>query len=58
MDDGPNWVILLMYGSHEMRHTCFPLVDSGQWDPRVGASHAFCVYYQYCPVELRIGMPL
>ena len=23
MDDGPYWVILLMYGSHEMRHTDF-----------------------------------
>ena len=21
MDDGPYWVILLMYGSHDMRHT-------------------------------------
>ena len=23
MDDGPYWVILLMYGSHKMRHTGF-----------------------------------
>ena len=23
MDDGPYWVILLMYKSHYMRHTCF-----------------------------------
>ena len=23
MDDGPYWVILLKYGSHEMRHTAF-----------------------------------
>ena len=23
MDDGPYWVILLMYESHEMRHTGF-----------------------------------
>ena len=23
MDDGPYWVILLMYGSHNMRHTGF-----------------------------------
>ena len=30
MDDGPYWVILLMYGSHEMRHTGFPRVYSGQ----------------------------
>ena len=38
MDDGPYWVILLMYGSHEMRHTGFSQVDNGQRDPRVGAS--------------------
>ena len=23
MDDGPYWVILLLYGSHDMRHTSF-----------------------------------
>ena len=23
MDDGPYWVILLIYGSHDMRHTGF-----------------------------------
>ena len=23
MDDGPYWAILLMYGSHDMRHTGF-----------------------------------
>ena len=23
MDDGPYWVILPMYGSHDMRHTSF-----------------------------------
>ena len=30
--------ILLMYGSQDIRHTGFPQVDSGQRDPRVGAS--------------------
>ena len=39
MDDGPYWVILLMYGSHEMRHTSFPQVDGSQREPQVGASH-------------------
>ena len=38
MDDGPYWVILLMYGSHDMRHR-FPQVDSGQQDPRVLGRH-------------------
>ena len=32
MDDGPYWVILLMYESHEMRHTGFSQVDGGQRD--------------------------
>ena len=46
MDDGPYWVILLMYESHEMRHTRFPQVDGGQWDPRVGASHF--LFFEIC----------
>ena len=31
---GPMWPFLLMYGSHDMRHTSFPQVDGGQRDPR------------------------
>ena len=31
---GPEVVILLMYRSHDMRHTGFTQVDGGQWDPR------------------------
>ena len=31
---GPKWPFLLMYGSHDMRHTGFPQVDGGQRDPR------------------------
>ena len=38
-DDGPYWVILLMYRSHDMRHTGFPQVDDSQWDPRVLGCH-------------------
>ena len=30
---------LLMYGSHDMRHTGFPQVDGGQWDPREMGRH-------------------
>ena len=30
---GPTWPFLLMYGSHDMGHTGFPQVDSGQRDP-------------------------
>ena len=31
---GPDVAILLMYGSHDIRHTGFLQVDSGQRDPR------------------------
>ena len=37
---GPNMAILLMYGSHDMRHTGFPQVDSGQRDPRKLGRHS------------------
>ena len=30
----PDVAILLMYGSHDMRHTGFPQVDGGQRDPQ------------------------
>ena len=33
MDVWANVAILLMYGSHDMRHTGFPQVDGGQQDP-------------------------
>ena len=31
---GPKWPFLLMYGSHDMRHTGFPPVDGLSTDPR------------------------
>ena len=37
--DGPHWVILLMYESHDMRHTGFPQVDGDQRDPRKLGRH-------------------
>ena len=44
MDDGPSWVILLMYGSHDIRHTGFPQVDGLSTGPlEIGASHTYCV---------------
>ena len=33
------WPFLLMYGSHDMRHTGFPQVDGGQRDPREMGHH-------------------
>ena len=30
---GPKWPFLLMYESHDMRHTSFPRVDGLSMDP-------------------------
>ena len=30
----PRWPFLLIYGSHDLRHTGIPQVDGGQRDPR------------------------
>ena len=35
------WQFLLMYGSHDMRHTGFPQVDGGQRDPWEMGRHIF-----------------
>ena len=41
------WPFLIMYGSHDMRHTNFPQVDGGQWDPRGMGRHktSTCQHY-------------
>ena len=39
MDNGPSWVILLMYGSHDMRHTGFRRLTVVNETPGSGASH-------------------
>ena len=36
---GPTWPFLLMYGSHDMRHTGFSQVDGGQRDPQGSGRH-------------------
>ena len=36
---GLDVTILLMYGSHDMRHTGFSQVDGGQQDPREMGRH-------------------
>ena len=38
MDDGPYWVILLMYKSHDMRHTGFRRLTVVNGTPKIGAS--------------------
>ena len=37
----PMWPFLLMYGSHDMRHTGFPQVNGGQQDLRNLGRHTF-----------------
>ena len=39
MDDRPYWVILLMYRSHDMRHTGFRGLMVVNGPPGFGASH-------------------
>ena len=39
--------ILLMYGSHDMRHTGFPQVDGGQRDPREIWRHKLVLELRY-----------
>ena len=39
MDDGPYWVILLMYGSHDMRHIGFHRLTVVNGTPRVLGCH-------------------
>ena len=36
----PMWPFLLMYESHDIRHTGFPQVDGGQRDPREMGRHS------------------
>ena len=39
IDDGPYWVILLMYGSHNMRHTGFRRLTVVNGTLSFGVSH-------------------
>ena len=38
MDNGPDWVILLMYWSHDMRHAGFRKLTVVNGTPGIGAS--------------------
>ena len=46
MDDGPYWVILLIYGSHDMRYTGFCMLTVVNGTPGFGASHFPLLYLQ------------
>ena len=39
---GSKWPFLLMYGSHDMRHTGFPRVNRLSTDPRDLGCHTWC----------------
>ena len=41
MDNGPGWVILLVYGSHDMRHTGFHRLTVVNETPGVLGRHSF-----------------
>ena len=43
MDNEPDWVILLMYWSHDMRHTGFRRLTMVNKTPRIGPSHEKCI---------------
>ena len=48
---GPKWPFLLMYGSHDMRHTGFPWVHGLLKNPLVLGRHSFsCTYTDETPV--------
>ena len=42
---GPYWVILLMFESHDMRHTCFRRLTVVNGNLGLGASHIFFCFY-------------
>ena len=51
MDDGPYWVILLKYGSHDMRHTGFRRLTVINGTPGFGVSQ--CVELR--PLKMSIS---
>ena len=51
----PMWPFLLMYGSHDMRHTGFPQVDGGQRDTPGNGASQLCV--RLILVQVQRGHP-
>ena len=49
----PMWPFLLMYGSHDMRHTGFPQADGGQRDPREMGRHRYQIIFSNLPTGIR-----
>ena len=50
---GPGWDILLMFGSHNMRHVGFRRLTVVNGTPRIGASHNLCGQF-FCVLLLEI----
>ena len=48
----PMWPFLLMYWSHDMRHTSFPQVDGGQRDPRGSGRHSLFKRHFQCKLKI------
>ena len=44
---GPKWPFLLMYESHDMRHTSFPRVDELSTEPRDLGHHSLVPKLRY-----------
>ena len=51
MDNGPDWVILLMYWSHDMRHTSFRRLTMVNETLGIGASQN-----ESCDIEWSFGL--
>ena len=47
---GPTWPFLLMYGSHDMRHTGFRRLTVVNGTPGTGASHIFILKLSPLPI--------
>ena len=54
---GPKWPFLLMYGSHDMRHTGFRKLTSCQQDPRDSGRHSYDYACCRCGFFLEINLP-
>ena len=55
MDNGPGWIILLMYGSHDMRHTGFRRLTAGR--PSLNAIRAIpSAYHMVVKFPIKNGV--
>ena len=55
MDNGPGWVILLMYGSHDIRHTGFRRLTVVNGTPGFWGRHILSILSFVHPIEGWVG---